>query len=110
MATPKLVRDKIPEIVAAQGKHMKTTLAHPSEVHLILRDKLREEVNELLNATSRQGVAEEMGDILTVLYAMADRYDFDWYDDVMLPMSEKADERGEFKAFLIWDGNEPTHV
>jgi len=108
MPTPKLVRDKIPEIVAAQGKHMKTTLARSTEVHNALRNKLREEVNELLAARRRFDVAEEMGDVLTVLYAMADRYGLDWYEDVMVPMSNKADERGEFKAFLIWDGNEPA--
>ena len=67
----KLVRDRIPELATITG--------HPSAVHqateakyaLWLRAKLLEEAQEAATA-SPAGLVEELGDVLQVLYALAE--------------------------------------
>lgn len=56
----KLIRDKIPEIIAAQGEQAITHVATPEEYAMKLKEKLGEEVAEYL----KDGNAEELADIL----------------------------------------------
>jgi predicted house-cleaning noncanonical NTP pyrophosphatase (MazG superfamily) len=69
----KLVRDRIPELAAATGQpgtfHQAATEA---EFALWLRAKLLEEAQEAATATTRVGLMEELGDVLQVLYALAE--------------------------------------
>jgi len=64
------VRDRIPEIVAADGRgDIPVRVAAESEYDVLLEEKLREEVAEYLS--SRQ--LQELADILEVVYALAER-------------------------------------
>lgn len=64
---PKLVRDKIPDIIASEGKQAEVTIATPTEYRKLLRDKLMEEVAEFLESED----LEELADILEVVLAIA---------------------------------------
>ena len=67
----KLVRDKIPGIIRKSGKIPVTHIAYGEEYIRRVRDKLKEEVNELLHAQTREKAEEEIGDIIEVLHAYA---------------------------------------
>ena len=64
----KLVRDKIPEIIRNDGKTCCVRILEYSEMKNALGAKLREEVEEYLIAND----AEELADILEVVYASAE--------------------------------------
>ncbi|MBT7706701.1 nucleoside triphosphate pyrophosphohydrolase [archaeon] len=60
----KLVRDKIPEIIAGNGDTAATHIATDEEYRGKLREKLQEEVNEFLEELDNG----ELADILEVVY------------------------------------------
>ena len=64
----KLVRDKVPEIIRNDGKTCSVRILEHSEMKNALGAKLREEVEEYLIAKD----AEELADILEVVYASAE--------------------------------------
>ncbi len=87
----KLVRDKIPEIIRLAGKHPVTdTLPHEAMAAALDR-KLQEEVQEYLESSS----VEEMADILEVLHGIAYHKGISW-DEVESVRIFKRDERGGF--------------
>ena len=63
----KLVRDRIPEIIENSGKLAEVTVLSEEEYLLHLEKKLDEEVGEY----HRDKNAEELADILEVVYALA---------------------------------------
>lgn len=63
----KLVRDKIPEIIAKQGKRVSFRALQGDELKAALKDKLIEEAYELVNAETEREVLEESADVLEVL-------------------------------------------
>jgi predicted house-cleaning noncanonical NTP pyrophosphatase (MazG superfamily) len=67
----KLVRDRIPELAAANGHPGTYHQADPAEYARRLRDKLLEEAHEAATA-SPAALVEELGDVLQVLYALAE--------------------------------------
>ena len=93
----KLVRDKIPEIIEADGKNCKTRILSDEEYIDSLEAKLNEEVAEYQADKN----LEEMADVLEVLQAIcvARGYSLEELDAMRL---KKADERGGFaeKIFL----------
>ena len=93
----KLVRDKIPKIIEADGKTCKTRILSDSEYMVALEAKLNEEVAEYQADKS----LEEMADVLEVLRAIcvARGYSLEELEEVR---AKKADERGGFgeKIFL----------
>jgi predicted house-cleaning noncanonical NTP pyrophosphatase (MazG superfamily) len=64
----KLVRDKIPEIIQADGKKLKSRVLNDEEHLEALLKKLEEEVAELAEARN----IEEMADVHEVLRALAE--------------------------------------
>src|SRR5258708_36501265 len=68
MSQGKLVRDRIPEIIRAEGLEPVIYTADAEEYGSRLRDKLQEEVAELIASDND---AEELADVLEVLYALA---------------------------------------
>lgn len=64
----KLVRDKIPEIIRADGKRLKSRVLNDVEHLEALLKKLEEEVAELADARN----AEELADVHEVLIALAE--------------------------------------
>lgn len=70
----KLVRNNIPDIIAKQGKKVTFRILQDDERDQALKDKLLEEVQELIKADTKEQVIEEMADIQEVLIAMRSRY------------------------------------
>ncbi|HXW59960.1 MAG TPA: hypothetical protein VEK06_00330 [Myxococcota bacterium] len=66
----KLVRDRIPELMSEPGNVLEVlTLDHKAHIHA-LKEKLKEEVEEVLNAHTREQVIEEIADVAEVLDAL----------------------------------------
>lgn len=63
----KLVRDRIPEIIAASGKKANYRVLTDDEYKQALKYKLLEEVNELLAAQTKREMQEEIADIKEVI-------------------------------------------
>ena len=93
----KLVRDRIPEIIKADGKTCKTRILSDDEYIEALETKLNEEVAEYLSDKS----LEEMADVLEVLQAICIARGYS-LDDLETLRAKKAEERGGFaeKIFL----------
>lgn len=97
----KLVRDKIPTIIEESGKEAVTKILDDDIYEMELFIKLQEEIQELLGAYFIEEIAEELADILEVIYAIAKvkGLDREVLEEVR---KKKADERGSFdkKIFL----------
>src|SRR4051794_9097402 len=92
----KLVRDKVPEIIRADGRVAETRLLDHQEWVGELWQKLREEVEELQEAPTEK-VTEELADVLEVLRAIALDQGLAW-DHVEQVRERKAATRGGFDA------------
>lgn len=92
----KLIRDKIPEIIAAKGGTSRTHIADSAEYWNKLKEKLAEEVAEFAKDES----AEELADILEVIDAICEFKEFD-AGSLRELQKRKKDERGGFKKYII---------
>lgn len=97
----KLVRDKIPEIIAQGGSKAVTHIADEKEYEEALYQKLSEEVKEFREKPS----AEELADILEVVYAISDWIKIN-RNDLEKLRQEKAEKRGGFAKRIILDRTE----
>ncbi|MBR6186901.1 MAG: nucleoside triphosphate pyrophosphohydrolase [Clostridia bacterium] len=88
----KLVRDKIPEVIAASGKRPVADLLPAQEIQAALERKLLEEVREYLDSRS----IEEMADVLEVLRGIAFHRGVSW-DEIERERMRKREERGGFE-------------
>lgn len=88
----KLVRDKIPEIIIAAGKHPVTDVLPEQEMNAALDRKLQEEVQEYLESHS----IEEMVDVLEALHGIAFHMGISW-DAIEQERIRKRDKRGGFE-------------
>ena len=91
----KLIRDKIPEIIAADGKEYKVEVMDDDKYKKYLDKKLKEEVEEYLES----GEVEELADVMEVLYAIMQVKGVS-VDEVERIRKEKADKRGSFEKKL----------
>jgi predicted house-cleaning noncanonical NTP pyrophosphatase (MazG superfamily) len=98
MATPKLVRDKIPSIINTDGSSCTSHIADDIEYWQKLREKLNEEVVEFLEAEN----VEELADVLEVVEAICAYKQFDrkMVEEVRI---KKKEERGGFEGRIILD-------
>jgi predicted house-cleaning noncanonical NTP pyrophosphatase (MazG superfamily) len=95
----KLVRDRIPEIIAAdRGETPAFRIASPGEYPGLLAEKLREEVGEYLE--SRR--PEELADILEVVRALARAAGLA-PEEIERIRRKKARERGKFADRKVMD-------
>lgn len=98
---PKLVRDKIPEIIAESGQKCTYTVASRDEMKILLADKLREESLEFFENPSIQ----EAVDIYEVFLAMLNHWEIDFYSVVNFSYY-KRDERGSFRNGFVLESIE----
>ncbi|PHU41334.1 phosphoribosyl-ATP pyrophosphohydrolase [Pseudobutyrivibrio ruminis] len=96
----KLVRDRIPEIIIADGKEPIVRTLNQDEYLKELDIKLNEEVAEYQIDKS----IEEMADVLEVLYAICEARGHS-IEELEAVRKEKSDVRGAFKNRIYWDGN-----
>jgi len=92
----KLIRDKIPEIIEADGKTYKVHVADQEAYKTALKAKLLEESREFLSEPS----LEELADVLEIIDAIKKAFDFD-EADLRRVKDEKRNLRGGFDKQLI---------
>ena len=97
----KLVRDRIPEIIAADGKKYKARILNDKEYREELIKKLEEEVKELKENPS----AEELADIKELVIAIREslKIHAGTLEDVR---RKKGAERGRFKKKIFLESVE----
>lgn len=106
-AYPKLVRDKIPAIIAADGKVCKTRVMDTDEYGYQLGRKAVEEAAEFAAAETPEHRLEEAADVLEVLLARAavDGYTL---ADIERVREQKGRERGGFDERILMLGSATT--
>lgn len=95
---PKLVRDRIPEVLKAKGLDPMYHQAEECRRVPLLIDKLEEEIAELKAAKTEGERYEEMADILEVAAALQASFDRETLGQVRLL---KAVERGGFEKLIV---------
>lgn len=96
----KLVRDRIPEIIEANGENPHTKVLSGIDFIDALKEKLVEEAGEVRSATERKEVLEECADVYEVLLAFAKTYDFTM-DDIVTSATQKSVSRGSFNKCIF---------
>jgi len=92
----KLVRDRIPDIIRADGRECGCRIAGPEEYRSLLIAKLDEEVAEF----KESGSLEELGDVMEVLVALAKEGGWS-EEDLLAENRRKRDERGGFDGMIV---------
>ena len=97
----KLVRDKIPQIIIADGKKPITRILNEDEYLSELDKKLNEEIAEYQEDKS----IEELADVLEVMFAICVARGYS-VEELMNVRNSKRDKRGGFEQRIFWIGNE----
>ena len=95
---PKLVRNKIPEVLEAAGRSYRGHVAASPEFDQRLLDKMLEETEEFRESPS----LEELADIYEVFLAILDNWKYS-LDEVIGAAKKKRDARGPFSFGVILD-------
>ena len=98
----KLVRDRIPEIIAVEGRDAEVRRLSDEEYDAALLDKLLEEVEELRSA-GREDRLEEAADVYEVLLAIVARLGGD-AEALDTAAETKRQARGAFTQRLWLEG------
>jgi predicted house-cleaning noncanonical NTP pyrophosphatase (MazG superfamily) len=97
----KLVRDKLPELLKAQGIKANFHKADSEEYETELLEKLREEVIEFKNARSM----DELADLLETVDAVI--HHFGWTQaDIQTTKEQLKTEKGGYQERLILESTE----
>ena len=100
----KLVRDRIPEIIKANGENPITRVLDDMEYKEELEKKLHEEYLEVLDAAGDSRI-EELADMLEVMEALAS-VENKTLEDVLSVKAKKQEKRGAFKDKIYLEGVE----
>lgn len=92
----KLVRDNIPDIIRAKGENVAFRIADEGEYWDKLKDKLKEEVAELIKTED----PHEVADILEVVEAICDARNWS-KEEIIALKDKKVQDRGGFKKRII---------
>ncbi len=95
----KLVRDRIPEIIEAEGKRCQVRVLDEVEYTRRLDEKLEEELEEC----RRSGDVEELVDLVEVVRAIVAARGVGW-DEVERRRQAKQEARGGFSKRLLLQG------
>ena len=99
----KLVRDKIPDIIRADGKTCMYETLSPEEYLRCLDEKLNEELAEYQESKS----LEELADLLEVMMAVVKARGYTW-EQLAALCEKKRKERGGFdKRILLKEVHDP---
>ncbi len=95
----KLVRDRIPEIIAASGKTCETVVLDLVDYRTHLQAKLREELAEY----DESRAIEELADVVEIIRALAESEGVspEQFEAIRL---DKAEARGAFRKRLLLIG------
>ena len=100
MKYDKLVRDKIPEIIAKTGKKCIVRTAGPTEYKDYLFKKIIEEVEELRAASTIDNVKEEVADVFTVLCEICKINNISFAETVTNQIAKET-KNGNFSKHII---------
>lgn len=92
----KLIRDKIPQVIAAQGKSCETEVLTQEAYLEKLDEKLFEELKEYEESKS----LEELADLLEVMEAVVLARGYTW-EQLLAVRDEKRQARGGFQDRLL---------
>ena len=92
----KLVRDRIPEIIEADGKTCITEILSDAQYLEMLDTKLNEELAEYQESKS----LEELADLLEVMQAVVEARGWSW-EQLEQVRQEKAAQRGGFARKIL---------
>ena len=96
MVYQKLVRDKIPQIIAASGKKCTTEIL-TEDIYL---QKLDEKLNEELLEYQESKSLEELADLLEVMEAAVIARGYTW-EELLQVRDEKRQKRGGFQDRIL---------
>ena len=99
----KLIRDRIPEIIAANGQTAQIRALSDEEYAAALEQKLTEEVEEYLESKEPM----ELADILEVVQALAERGGTS-FDELLQMKAEKQRRNGAFQKRLFLESTEDS--
>ena len=104
----KLIRDRIPEIIEAEGKRFDIEIMSDVEYRLALLTKLSEEAQEASRATPEK-LATELADLYEVIDAVMGAHGID-QDTVLGIQRERRSQRGGFeqRLKLLWVEEQDT--
>lgn len=97
----KLVRDRIPEIIAAEGRSPTVRILNHQEYEAALLEKLLEEVAELRDAEPHDRLGEA-ADVYEVLLSILARQGIG-ADELAVAAAEKRRSRGGFTQRWWWE-------
>lgn len=97
----KLVRDRIPEIMRAQGEEPMVRTLGEDEYRKLVRLKLLEEAGETRVAVERDKLLKELGDVMEVLEAIAAAEGVSWQDVLDLKAKRRTDRGGFTKRIFL---------
>ncbi len=92
----KLVRDRIPEVIRADGERPVTHTVDGEAYGDRLVEKLEEEVAEFRDSRD----PEELADVLAVVHALRAHHDLT-REEMAAVRERKAEERGEFEGGVV---------
>lgn len=92
----KLVRDKIPQILEAEGVKVFHRIMNQNEYYKYLKLKIIEEANEVLTAKSRNEVIEELSDLIEVIKNIQSLHNIE-NDELENARIEKKSSKGGFQ-------------
>lgn len=100
MKLPKLVRDKIPEIMKANEQIAVMSILNQEDYSKELLEKLAEEVLEVQNAITKEETLEELADVLELVNAIAINNSAN-LEEIEKIRIKKAQERGGFEQRIL---------
>lgn len=95
----KLVRDKVPEIISANGEIPITRVLEIDEYKKFLEEKLFEEYKEVIDSSGKDRL-EELADLIEVIRALA-VLENSSYEEVFEMVSLKREKRGGFEKRIL---------
>lgn len=95
----KLIRDRIPEIIAKDGNTADIIILSDESFKQAIKEKLIEEATEVLNADNRDEVLSELADLQEVMDTIKQMYNINTLE-VNTIQAVKALQRGKFEKRL----------
>ena len=92
----KLVRDKIPQIIEADGKSCEIRIAGKEELIELLEAKLMEEAAEFSEAKN----LEELADLMEVVFGLAKALGYS-EEELLMKREAKREQRGGFEEGIV---------
>ena len=97
---PKLIRDRIPEIIEADGRQAQTRVLDDVEYLQFLLKKVPEEAEELASATSTSNILEEIADLKEIFDAILELHGVS-SAEIQAIQDEKRQKLGGFNRRLL---------